>query len=181
VVACEWHVEVLQVRRATQPPQPCKTLDDNVNNRRHDPIGLESAWATKWWPNRQFTFILSVVEANAVQACARAKKEVTMPTEESWKNLAMKMMTNKLGDNRVTAASPKCTRASLSNNHVLKKRLKKQGIWNYTTQKFVERNTLYITHPCSNCRMPTRNYCSCDPGCPLCAVCYGKHLKEHGC
>ena len=48
---------------------------DDVNNRRHDPIGLEQVWATKWWPNRQFTFLLSVAEVNAVQARARAKKE----------------------------------------------------------------------------------------------------------
>ncbi len=154
---------------------------DDINNRSHDPIGLESAWATKWWPNRGFKFILSVVEANAVQAWAHAKKEAAVPTLEFWKNVAMKMMTNKLGNNGVAAASPKCTWASLSNNHVLKKRLKKQGIWNYTKQKFVERNTLYIPHLCFDCRMLTRDYCSCDPGCPLCAVCYGKHLKEHGC
>ncbi len=103
---------------------------DDINNCPHNPIGLESAWVTKWWPNQQFTFILSVVEANVVQAWARAKKEATMPTLEFRRNLAMKMMTNKLGDNGVTAASPKCTWASLSNDHVLKKRLRKQGIWN---------------------------------------------------
>jgi hypothetical protein len=25
---------------------------DDVNNRRHDPIGLEEVWHTKWWPMR---------------------------------------------------------------------------------------------------------------------------------
>jgi len=29
----------------------------------------------KWWPNRQFTFLLSVAEVNAVQNRARAKKK----------------------------------------------------------------------------------------------------------
>jgi hypothetical protein len=48
---------------------------DDVNNRRHDPIGLEDLWAMKWWPNRQFTFLLSVAEVNAVQNRARAKKK----------------------------------------------------------------------------------------------------------
>ncbi|KAL7490172.1 hypothetical protein ACHAW6_016099 [Cyclotella cf. meneghiniana] len=24
---------------------------DDVTNSRHDPIGLEDAWATKWWPH----------------------------------------------------------------------------------------------------------------------------------
>jgi hypothetical protein len=37
---------------------------DDVNNRCHDP-SLEDVWATKWWPNRQFTFLLSVAEVNA--------------------------------------------------------------------------------------------------------------------
>ena len=41
---------------------------DDVNNRRHDPIGLEQVWHTKWWPTRQFTFICSVAEANAVMS-----------------------------------------------------------------------------------------------------------------
>jgi hypothetical protein len=31
---------------------------DDINNRRHDPIGLEEVWATKWWPHRQFFFHL---------------------------------------------------------------------------------------------------------------------------
>lgn len=46
---------------------------DDVNNRRHDPIGLEEVWHTKWWPMRQFTFICSVAEVNAVQSQARGK------------------------------------------------------------------------------------------------------------
>jgi hypothetical protein len=98
---------------------------DNVNNRCHNPIGLEDVWATKWWPNRQFTFILSVVEANAVQARGRGKKETAMPTLEFRKKLAQKMLTNRLGDNGVAAASLVRTRASLSNDHVLSKRKKK--------------------------------------------------------
>ena len=88
-------------------------------------------WATKWWANRQLTFILSVVKANAVQALARAKKETAMPTLEFRRRLAEKMMTNRLGDNGVAAASPVRTRASLSNDHVLSKRAKKEGKWNY--------------------------------------------------
>ena len=40
---------------------------DDVNNRRHDPIGLEDVWATKWWPNRQFTFLCSIAEVNVIE------------------------------------------------------------------------------------------------------------------
>jgi hypothetical protein len=49
---------------------------DDVNNRCHDPIGLETTWKTKWWPNRQITFLMLIAEVNAGQAhaCARDKK-----------------------------------------------------------------------------------------------------------
>jgi hypothetical protein len=52
---------------------------DDVNNRRHDPIGLEEVWQTKWWAMRQFTFICSVAEVNAVHSLARGKPKVTKP------------------------------------------------------------------------------------------------------
>jgi hypothetical protein len=151
-----------------------------VNNRRHNPIGLEEAWVKKWWPNRRFTFILFVVEANAVQARARAKKETAMPTLEFRKKFTMKMMTNKLGDNGVAAASPARTGASLSNNHVFSKRVKKEGKWNPSTHTFNEVNTLYLACRCSVCRVNTRDYCSCDPGQDLCQVCFGRHVQENG-
>jgi len=101
---------------------------DDVNNRRHDPIGLEQVWATKWWPNRQFTFLLSVAEVNAVQARAHAKKEISMPTLEFRKQLAMRMMTNKLNNNRLTPASPVRTRARNSSKHVIVKRQKMRDL-----------------------------------------------------
>ena len=137
-------------------------------------------WATKWWAIRQFTFMLSVVEANAVQALAHAKKETAMPTLEFRRRLVEKMMTNRLGDNGVAAASPVRTWASLSNDHVLSKRAKKEGKWNYSKRKFNQVKTLYVAHPYSVCRVNTRVYCSCDPGQDLCQVCFGRHLQEHG-
>jgi hypothetical protein len=43
---------------------------DDVNNCRHDPIGLEETWGTKWWAMQQFTFLCSVAEVNAVNSRA---------------------------------------------------------------------------------------------------------------
>jgi hypothetical protein len=48
---------------------------DGVNNRRHDLIGLENTWKTKWWPNHQFTFLMSIAEVNAGQARVHARDE----------------------------------------------------------------------------------------------------------
>ena len=79
---------------------------DDVNNRRHDPIGLEQVWHTKWWPTRQFTFICSVAEANALQSRARAMDETPTPQLEFRRALAMKMLNNNIRVDGVTVGAP---------------------------------------------------------------------------
>ena len=153
---------------------------DDVNNRRHDPIGLEEVWQTKWWPNRQFTFLLSVAEVNCVQARARGRKEAAEPTLTFRRNLAMRMLRNKIQSNGVAAASPPRIRRQSSTIHVLKKRKVQEGKWNFTTRTFKKTKTEYVRHPCSECKKGVRTYCACSPGAPLCSVCFGLHLQEHG-
>jgi hypothetical protein len=104
-----------------------------------------------------------------------------MPTLEFRKKLAMRMMTNKLKNNGLTPASPVRTRARNSSEHVIVKRQKKEGSWNVYTRTFNMRDTLYIPHPCSECRKNTQSYCKCDPGRALCVACFGVHAREHGC
>ena len=103
-----------------------------------------------------------------------------MPMLEFRKQLAMRMMANKLDHTEVAAASPRCTRSGLSIDHVFKKRAKKEGKWNYAKRQFKECRMLYIPHSCSICHTLTRDYCSCDPGCDLCAVCSGRHVEKDG-
>ena len=43
------------------------SIDDH-NNKRHSPISLEVVWATKYWPNQVFSFLLSVTEVNVILA-----------------------------------------------------------------------------------------------------------------
>ena len=38
-------------------------VDEN-NNRRHAPISIEKTWATKYWPDRCFSWYLAVSEVN---------------------------------------------------------------------------------------------------------------------
>ncbi len=61
-----------------------------------------------------------------MQAWASEKKETALPTMEFQRKLVEKMMTDRLGDNGVAAASPVRTRARVSNDHVLSKRAKKR-------------------------------------------------------
>ena len=37
---------------------------DDHNNKQHPPISIEEIWATKWWPNGVFAFLLAVTEVN---------------------------------------------------------------------------------------------------------------------
>ncbi len=39
---------------------------DDHNNRRHAPIGLDQMWKTKWWPTRQFAFLVGIVDVNEI-------------------------------------------------------------------------------------------------------------------
>ena len=57
-----------------------------------------------------------------------------MPTLEFCKKLAMRMMTNKLNDNGVAAASPVHTRARTLSKHVIVKQQKGEGSWNVYTR-----------------------------------------------
>ncbi len=97
---------------------------DDVNNCCHDPIGLENTWKTKWWPNRQFIFLMLIAEVNAGQAWARAKDEKPDPTLTFRRKLAMQMMTNKMQENGAVAASPPRRTLRSSTCHVLAKRKK---------------------------------------------------------
>ena len=49
---------------------------DDHNNKRHSPISIEEIWATKWWPNRVFAFLLAVTKMNVslgmVEFCGNA-------------------------------------------------------------------------------------------------------------
>ncbi len=152
---------------------------NNMNNLRHDPIGLENTWKTKWWPNCQFTFLMSIAEVNAGQARARARDEKPDPTLTFRRKLAMQMMTNKIQDDGVIAASPPRRPSRRAPSHVLMKSMKKQGKWNSYTRQFNKTKTLYVVHPCSDCSKTTWSYCPCDPGRDLCGVCFGKHLQDH--
>ncbi|KAL3809499.1 hypothetical protein ACHAXA_009735 [Cyclostephanos tholiformis] len=93
---------------------------DDVNNRHHDPIGLEEVWGTKWWAMRQFTFLCSVAEVNAVQSRARGKNEVAEPQLQFRRELARQMIENTLDD-------PPTPEPRTNADHALKKRAAFEG------------------------------------------------------
>ena len=120
---------------------------DDINNRCHDPIGLEQVWHTKWWPTRQFTFICPVAEANAVMCQARATKENATPQLEFRRALAMKMLNIKIMDDGMLNGSPmrkkRRSRASDLVEHELCTRPPNTGIWKTATNAWSKIGTRY--------------------------------------
>eukprot|EP01082_Thalassiosira_pseudonana_P012536 g11206.t1 g11206 contig5:368760-369554(-) len=96
---------------------------NDVNNRRHAPIGLEDIWARKWWPHRQFTFMCSVAEVNANNSLARAMGVPAVHQIVFRKQLAKEIMYNKLTETGGIRHSPirarKRSRESLGMEHKL--------------------------------------------------------------
>jgi hypothetical protein len=154
---------------------------DDINKQRHTPISLESAsaWKTKWWSNRQFTFLLSVAEVNAGMARARAKRLPAELVLDFRRNLAKIMLENRLNEYGVAPNSPICPRRVSNNPHVIKKRARNKGRYDPERCHFKQVNTVYLARPCTVCRKDTRDYCSCDPSIDLCSACFGAHRAQH--
>ena len=67
---------------------------DDHNVTWHSPISIEVVWATKWWPNRVFCFLLLITEVN----CFLAESYFTGRNSDSmldfWKCLSFKLIQN---------------------------------------------------------------------------------------
>jgi len=151
---------------------------NDVNNRRHDPIGLEEVWGTKWWAMRQFTFLCSVAEVNAVQSRARAKNKNAEPQLDFRQQMAQQMIENTLDDPPTPEIAPVRHRPRRNADHTLKRRAAFEGEWDFNRRKFKRVSTDYFGLKCRECGKKCRTYCSCIPGRPLCAGCYALHVNE---
>ncbi len=151
---------------------------DDVNNRHHDPIGLEDVWGTKWWLMRQFTFLCSVAEVNAVQSRACAMNEMSMAQLGFCWKLAQQMMENTIDMLVIPDLPPMRIRKPTNVEHTLKKRKTGEGAWNSTMRRFNVTRAEYVHHRCHGCRKKIRTYCACDPLTPLCTACHALHCRE---
>ena len=133
-------------------------------------------------PTRQFTFICSVAEANAVMCRARATKENGTPQLEFRRALAMKMLNNKIMDDGMLNGLPmrkkRRSRASDLVEHELCTRPPNTGIWKTATNAWSKIGTRYAKTKCHGCKTKIRTYCKCNKKIPLCTECYGKHILE---
>ena len=157
---------------------------DDVNNRRHDPIGLEEVWATKWWPNRQFTFLMLVTEVNAIQSRARARKLPAESQMEFRRKLAMKMLENKVNETGESPMSPMRRRKraldEVEDPHQCMTRPLNTGKWDFKQNRWSQTKSLYSKMACIECGQLCRTYCACNKSKTMCLPCWGDHKKAVG-
>ena len=133
---------------------------DDHNNKRHSPISIEEIWATKWWPNRVFAFLLEVTEVNVslgmVEFCDNA------PTSqiEFRKKLADVLINNEYF-NEEDDTTP-----------VKKAKKQRTSVHSYCTLPKGKNFKI----KCTTCTRRTRGYCKCSPGIYRCNECYALHL-----
>ena len=155
---------------------------DDHNNRRHDPIGLEDVWGTKWWPTRQFTFICGLAEVNAANSRARARGENTEPQLKFRRRLAKCMLENRLDEEGRNPGSParlrKRARAFMASDHEHLTRPAGTGKWNPARSTWKRLKSKYSKTKCATCPRTCRTYCSCDRSVVMCKECWAMHLGE---
>ena len=121
---------------------------DNVNTRRHDPIGLEDVWHTKWWPHRQLTFLCSVSEVNTLNSLAHARRLLAESQLAFRRKLARGMLQNKLESEGHCPGSPAHTRKRYSGYpvpaHELWTRPKFTGARDFMTNSWSYVKTKYL-------------------------------------
>ena len=151
---------------------------DDHNNRRHDPIGLEEVWATKWWPMRQFTFICAVAEVKAYYSQARGRHEATLPLNFRRK-LAQQLLQNTLDAPVDVPVARVANRRRRNTRHALLKRGKNEGKWQPAKRHFRKVRTVYLVLQCQRCKTKMcRTYCACSPATSLCEGCFALHYNE---
>ena len=155
---------------------------DDFNQRRHQPIALEDVWRTKWWSHRQFTFLLSIAEVNAVNSRARARDTTAEPMLDFRRQLAKAMLENKIDNQGQLHCSPirprKRSRMSYVEMHELLTKPEYTGKWDNLTNDWKKVGTKYLKGCCATCTFLCRTYCSCNKKAIMCRKCWGDHKQE---
>ena len=149
---------------------------DDHNSRRQSPISLEETWATKWWPNQVFAFLLGVTEVNANLAFSYfygGEKEEQLTFR---RKLAKELIYNEyLAQERAQRRQrqPQDSRLSTTDAH---RHATLAQFRKFSGTEMVQSLSRYPLHKCSTCPKRIRKYCTCSPGTYRCADCYVVHL-----
>ena len=145
---------------------------DDHNNKRHSPISLEVIWATKFWPNHVFAFLLGVTKVNVNLAATYFFGQEPTGQIEFRKLLAKTLIYNTYYDEDDDKTLDK-KRIHRESGHCLVTLPKNKKILG---PRIVSANIEYPQHKCVSCSKRVHTYCLCSPGVYQCAECFGYHL-----
>ena len=150
---------------------------DDHNAKRHAPICLEHAWATKYWPHRPFSFLLAITEVNVNLAEAYfINKTNAMPQLQFRKLLAQDLINNHylMREKSPQEVRKRKRKAALAVHCLvsLKPYRKFQGT------RAVKSNSKYPQATCTMGHRKVRTYCACSPGILRCDQCFAMHCVE---
>jgi hypothetical protein len=86
---------LLYVRQLSHYNKARHWVDDH-NNCKHMVSCLSDQWKTKWWSNRQFTFIWDVAKVRTNHIMTRGCKQPAERQLQFWRNFANIMILNKI-------------------------------------------------------------------------------------
>ena len=145
---------------------------DDHNNKRHSPISLEVIWATKFWPNHVFAFLLGVTKVNVNLAAMYFCGQEPTGQIKFRKLLAKTLIYNtyyKEDDDKTLDKKQK----HCESGHCLITFPKNKNIFG---PQIVSANSEYLEHKCVSCSKGVCTYCLCSPGVYWCAECFRYHL-----
>ena len=121
---------------------------DDHNNKRHAPISLEVVWATKYWPNRVFSFLLSVTEVNINLAATYFGGQEPTGQINFCKELAKTLIFN-THYNEDDDKTPDKKRKQREYGHCLIMLPKSK---NFSGTQIITANSEYLQHKCNTCK-----------------------------
>ena len=129
-----------------------------------------------------FTFIFSVVEANAVYSRACGRKAIHEPQLEFCSKLPLRMLEKNLDDEGVSInyhiLHKKRSRGPGSPGHELVSRPTHTGMWNTGDNVWTKTKIEYVKIKCATCKTNIRTYCNCNKKVPMCTQCYWVHISN---
>ena len=145
---------------------------DDHNNKQHSLISLEVVWATKYWPNHVFAFLLGVMEVIINLAVTYFGGQPQMRQIEFWKKLVKILIFNSYY-NEATDQTPekKYKQQEMVHCLITLPRSKK-----FLGTQIVPAKSEYLQHKCNTCSKRVHTYCLCSPGVHRCAEWFGYHL-----
>ena len=151
-----------------------RNLVDLHNQCRHQPLSLESIWATRRWPNRVFCFLIAITEVNVKLAAEYFGTTPKMSMLQSRRLIAEAFITNdKIQEERLGRTVMRLRPAVVC--HGL---MTVPSFQRYNGVKFVKAGTRFPQRKCTTCGRKVRTYCQCNPNNAMCQTCHTKHCVD---